>query len=88
MKKLLLIIAIFALSIASAKAYRTSVQRVSYPGLEFTEKKSQIVEIAPVSAKQGGNSPPGSCCLAGEDNPYRGDAKPSPLRKSSCSCCG
>ncbi|NIS73815.1 MAG: hypothetical protein GTO08_00730, partial [Deltaproteobacteria bacterium] len=65
-KKLLLIIAIFALSIASAKAYRTSVQRLSYSVLEVTEKKSPVVEITPVSAKQGGNSPPGSCCLAGE----------------------
>ncbi|NIS77045.1 MAG: hypothetical protein GTO00_05430, partial [Deltaproteobacteria bacterium] len=74
-KKLLLIIAIFALSIASAKAYRTSVQPVSYSGLKVTEKKSPVVEITPVSAKQGGSSPPGSCCLAGEDNPYRGDAK-------------
>ncbi len=88
MKKFLLFIFIFTILIASTKAYLMSVERVSYPVIEIKERNSAIIEIKPVSAKQGSNSSISNCCITGENNLNRSDSELYPLRKSSCSCCG
>ena len=84
MKKIILLIAIMAISIGVVAVSKISSRSRSRPAMEITKIETGKMQITPVSAKSGNPDVDSNCCSEGVSKCTRDLATSPPVRNSSC----